>query len=56
MNKATQKYFFLYFLDLSFRLYKSVDFGIAMRNLENYDSAGPVPIGIAMRNPVKYED
>jgi len=26
MNKATQKYFFLYFSELAFRLYKSVDY------------------------------
>jgi len=29
--------------------------GIAMWNLVNYDSAGPVPIGIVMRNPVNHE-
>jgi len=52
------KNIFLYFLELAFRLYKSVDywqFGIAMRNLVNYDSTGPVPIGIVMQNPVNYE-
>jgi len=34
---------------------KVLTIGIAMRNLVNYDSAGPVLIGIAMRKPVKYE-
>jgi len=29
--------------------------GIAVRNLVNYDSAGPVPNGVIMRNPVNYE-
>jgi len=37
VNKATRKYFFWYFLELAFRLYKSVDIGIVMRNPVNYE-------------------
>jgi len=33
MNKATQKYLFGIFLELAFRLYKRVDYGITMRNV-----------------------
>jgi len=49
------KSIYFYFLELAFRLFKNVDYGIAMQNLVNYDSAGPVPISIVMRNPMKYE-
>jgi len=51
------KIIFLYFLDLTFRLYsiKVLTIGIAMWNLVNCDSAGPVPVGIVNWNPVNNE-
>jgi len=52
MNKATQKYFIFYFLELAFSCIQVLTIGIAMQNLVNYDSAGPVPIGIVMQNLV----
>jgi len=50
MNKATQKYFFLYFWSWHLGCIKVLTIGIAMRNLVYYDFAGPVPIGIPLRN------
>jgi len=49
------KSIFLYFWSLHLGCMKVLTIGIAMRNLANYDSAGPVPNGIVMRNPVNYE-
>jgi len=55
-EQSNAKIHFSYFLELAFRLYKSVDYWLlTMGNLVNCDSAGPVPIGIVMRNTVDYE-
>jgi len=55
MNKATQKYFFCIFWSLHLGCIKVLTIGIAMRNLGNYDSAGPVLIGILMWNLMNYK-
>jgi len=39
-------------LELAFGCVEVLTIGITMWNPVNYDSAGPVPISIAMQNPV----